>query len=257
VRPLEAMMGEARRAWLAALDLAVPVPFLSLGKSIAVSANEFAAVAQRVADLLTQQREAARFFADFLPAFGCEACVDRNERVIPTEFQLITGSGHQFFLETFSTLMEVVTEEQLHRSLIGPWTYQDLRLSFRWEPADDRRYAISWNDPSSVVVQTEHAANLLAAFALPLFPVAPQLRSARTTGFHQHQDDSFLTWPIWEDSRSVDGIRSFISSGWLHVPTPSPRNRSAHRVCILHRIRKFEVGKAPLSKWNVSTSVVV
>ena len=46
-----------------------------------------------------------------------------------------------------------ITEEQLSRGLFGPWTCSDRRLSFRWNPADDRRYAYSWDDPSDEAVR--------------------------------------------------------------------------------------------------------
>ena len=150
------------------------------------------------------QKRSGSSDASFVSAFGCESCTDRNGRVIPTELQLITGSGHQYFLETFGTLMESITIDQLRRSLFGPWTYQDPRLSFRWEPLDDRRYAVCWEDPSNTEVRTEHGANLLAANALPLFPVAPLLRAAATTGFHDYKDYTYMTWPMWQQPQSID-----------------------------------------------------
>ncbi len=257
VRPLALQEQQARRVWLDALESAVPAPFLSLGKSIAVSATEFAVYANRAAERLRERRGAGNSDASFVPAFGCEACTDRNGRVIPTEFQLITGSGHQYFLETFGTLMESITVEQVRRSLYDSWTYQDSRLSFRWEPMDDRRYAVSWDDPSSTEVRAEHAANLLAANALPLFPVAPSLRSAETTGFHSDRDFAYLTWPMWERPHGVDATRSFLQSGTFHIPKPRTEGWESLGLRTLFRIRKYEVGTPPLSKWNVSTSVVI
>ena len=253
VRPLEVVERLARREWLEALEAAVPAPFLSLGKVIAVGADEFAAFARRSAERLHGLGPRGRSEADFVSAFGCEACVDRHGRVLPTEFQLINGSGHQFFLETFGTLMESVTQEQLHRVLFAAWTFQDVRLSFRWEPQDDRRYASSWADPSSGPgVRTEQGANLLAAHSLPLFPVAPRGGASATTGFHDDEAFAYLTWPIWESPRGVDATRSLMQSGVIHCARPSAAAGRALGIQATFRSRKFEVGKPPNSKLNLS-----
>ena len=55
--------------------------------------------------------------------------------------------------------MANTTADQLRQSLSGPWKYEDSRLSFRWDPLDDRRYAYAWNNPSDEEVHTEHGAN--------------------------------------------------------------------------------------------------
>ncbi|VTS01341.1 CRISPR-associated helicase Cas3, subtype Dpsyc OS=Thioflavicoccus mobilis 8321 GN=Thimo_1278 PE=4 SV=1 [Gemmata massiliana] len=257
VSPLEIEEFAARREWLLALESAVPAPFLSLGKSIAVSQEEFAAFASRNAQRLHKIGSSERSNADFTTAFGNEACIDGNGRIIPTEFQLITGSGHQFFLDTFGALMQSVTPDRLQRALFGPWVYSDLRLSFRWDPIDDRRYAVSWEDPSSKEVRTEHGANLLAAFALPLFPVAPTRRGARTTGVNSDCEEATFTWPMWEDPRRVDSIRSLFQCHRLRTEKVKLSTSESYGVALLYRTRKFEVGSPPLSKLNLCTAVPV
>jgi len=257
VAPLRSSLQAARLSWLQALGASVSAPYLSLGKSIAVSGEEFSAFAARAAERLHEAGASGRAESDFTPAFGCEACLDKYGRVIPTELQLITGSGHQFFLVTFGTLMESVTAEQFHRSLFGPWTYADLRLSFRWDPLDDRRYAVSWGDPSSTEVRTEHGANLLAAFALPYFPNLPTSHGARTTGFNTESDETILTWPIWELPRSRDAIKSLLSLAALQEEKPSHQRLYSSGASLGFRVRKFEVGRPPLSKLNLCSSVTV
>lgn len=257
VTPLRIAELAARCKWLESLESSVPASFLSLGKSIAVTAKEFATFALRTYERLQIAGYIGRPDADFTSAFGCEACFDRNERVIPTEFQLITGSGHQYFLETFGTLMQSITIDQLRRSLFNVWTYQDLRLSFRWDPLDDRRYAISWGDPSSSEVRTEHGANLLAAFALPFFPVVPTERGARTTGFVVDSDETFLTWPIWSESYGPDTTRSLFQLDELHSAKSRASLKRRFAIPVIFQVRKIEVGKPPLSKLNLCPAVTV
>jgi hypothetical protein len=235
----------------------VPARFLSLGKALSVTEDEFRAFARRTADQLITEGSSARHDADFAPGFGCEACILDSGKIVPTEFQLITGSGHQYFLETMSKLMAAITQEQLRRAVFGPWTYSDLRLSFRWDPIDDRRYAYGWADPSDDAVQTEHGANLLAAFALPLFPVIPTLCGQVTTGFAPASDPLAFTWPIWLDPLTTDSVRSLLALERLQAQTP---DRSALRqlgVADVFRTRKIEVGSGLNTKLNLTSAISV
>ncbi len=257
VTPLEREVQTARTEWLAALDAAVPAPFLSLGKSIAVPKEEFARFAVRSAERLHRDGLGERADADFCPAFGCEVSTDQYGRITPTQFQLITGSGHQFFLDTLASLMREVGVEHLHRALFGPWEYSDPRLSFRWDPLDDRRYAVSWDDPSSTEVRTEHGANLLAAFALPLFPVVPYEGGAETTGFSHTNREWHFSWPVWKTACGVDVVRSLFALEHLHNSETDRVKLSAVGVSSVFRTRKFEVGRPPLSKWNLCPAITV
>jgi CRISPR-associated endonuclease/helicase Cas3 len=257
VKPLKEKEQIARQEWLRTLELATPMPFLSLGKSISASVEEFAAFASRISHEMHQNGPCGRPIADFVPAFGCEGCFDRNRRIVPTEFQLITGSGHQFFLDTFSSLVQSVTADQVLHSLFDTWTYRDPRLSFRWDPVDDRRYAVSWGDPSDTPVLTEHGANTLAAFALPLFPVIPSAQKAKTSGFSQQGRQVVFTWPIWESHLSICAIRSLIQLDCIHQAIPAPSALNSHGIKAVFRVRKVEIGTPPLSKLNFSGAVMV
>jgi CRISPR-associated endonuclease/helicase Cas3 len=257
VVPLTEIAATARRAWLLALEGAVPAPFLSLGKALSVTSEEFRCFAVRVAERLHSNGPAERSDADFASAFGSEVCYFDSGRIVPTEFQLITGSGHQFFLETLKTLMETVTSDQIRQAIFGPWTYSDPRLSFRWDPLDDRRYAYGWGDPSSVEVRTEHGANLLAAFALPLFPLIPTIHGPCTTGFNGLIDPPAFTWPIWAAPLSIDAVRSLLAADGLQQ---NPVNRIEMRmlgVSDMFQVRKIEIGRPPLSKLNLTSAIAV
>jgi len=263
VEPIRSQATSARQEWLAALAASVPAPYLALGKALSVTAEEYRQFAARVFECLpttptgstTRPYEPnCRENADFATAFGCEACCQRSGRIIPTEFQLITGSGQQFFLETLHVLMEEITVEKLRRSLFGPWTYADTKRSFRWEPGEDRRYAYGWSNPSGEEVQTEHGANLLAAMALPLFPAVPTGRGLETTGFAR-RGVAALTWPIWQPPLTVDVVRSLLAQDALRHPIPD--RDYLHRIGVdeVFRTNKIEVGRPPLSKLNFTPPV--
>jgi CRISPR-associated endonuclease/helicase Cas3 len=258
VEPLQREANHARANWLDALLAAAPAPFLSLGKALSVTVNEFRRFALRVVERLADTTAAGRQDADFAAAFGCDACYDlKSQRITPTEFQLITGSGHQFFLDTLRTLMGIVTVDQLRRSLWGPWRLDDPRLSFRWNPADDRRYAYAWGDPSDEEVRTEHGANLLAAFGLPLFPVVPTLAGATTTGFDSTAEPPAFTWPIWVMPRTTYEVRSLLSLEVLRSTAVDRETLSRYGVVDAYRVHKVEVGRPPLTKLNLTPAVAV
>jgi hypothetical protein len=270
VEPLQREAEAARADWLVALEAVVPARFLALGKTLSVTADEFRRFTTSVAGALhagaeekpsqteqSQHDPARREDADFAAAFGSEACVFDNGRVEPTEFQLIVGSGHQYFLETLRALMEQVTPDKLRRALFGPWGYADVRLSFRWDPAEDRRYAYGWSNPSDAEVRTEHGANLLAAMALPLFPSVPTERGLGTTGFDVTGDRPTLTWPIWAPPVGLDTLRSLFALKELREPVPDRARLGPLGVEEVYRSVKIEVGRPPLSKLNLAPSVAM
>jgi hypothetical protein len=269
VEPLRRKAEAARAEWLRLLEAAVPVPFLALGKSLAVSEEEYRRFTERAYERLhaagaggdeqpAGPRElAGREDADFAVAFGCEACLLRSGRLAPTEFQLVTGSGHQFFLETFRILMEEITPEKLRRCLFGPWTWPDAKRSFRWDPAEDRRYAYGWSDPSGEEVRTEHGANLLAAMALPLFPSVPTEAGLATTAFDSRRGPPTFTWPVWQPWLGVDVVRSLLALGALRDAVPDRAYLLRLGVAEVFRTSKIEVGRPPLSKLNLTPPVAV
>jgi hypothetical protein len=266
VEPLRRKAEAARAEWLRALERAVPVPYLSLGRTLAVTPEEYRhqfaeRVSHRLHALIGEGAPPAnpcvRENADFAAAFGSEACEQPSGRIIPTEFQLITGSGHQFFLGTLRALMEEVTPEKIARALFGPWAYCDARLSFRWDPAEDRRYAYGWANPSDDCVWTEHGANLLAAMALPLFPAVPIRGRLVTTGFDSEREPATFTWPIWEGLLGPDLVRSLLGLAALQQPVPNRARLRRLGIVEVFRTSKIEVGRPPLSKWNLTPPIAV
>jgi hypothetical protein len=180
LRPLEEEREQKRCEWLAALKEAAPSPELALGKRPDCSPEEFREHAQsffREADC--NHRKAI----DQLAAFGSDACLKKEADTIePTPFCFITGSGQQWFLDTVRQLMGCVTVERIQRTLFDRWTYADRKLSMRWDPIEDRQYALMDADPSSEPARAEWMANLLAYRALVLFPCVPTRRGLGTTG---------------------------------------------------------------------------
>lgn len=251
VRPLEQVRGKKRQQWLDALKKAVPRPELAIGKRIDCTYEEYR---DHAGDFLMGAGHSDREALDLLAAFGSDACLDEKSGSLDsTPFCFITGSGRQFFLDTVRQLMERVTPVAVRRTIFEPWTYRDETLSMRWDPIEDRRYALSDTDPSGAAARTEWMANLLGYRALALFPCAPGRRGLVTTSWaFVDAEISAFTWPIWEFFAPPDTIRSLLHLSELLELEPDRSRIRARGVAAIFRSRRIKVGTGLNTKINFS-----
>jgi len=155
--------------------------------------------------------------AEFVAAFACDAIteVDAKKGVVvcDTAFRTMSGAGHQHFLGFMRQLAACTEQDHLERALFEQWRYEDDKPSMRWDPIDDRRYALRWNEPSSDPIRTVRGANRLAIEALPLFPVMPRGTRLETTGFvTAGSRGTWFRWPIWSRPISMPVVQSLLAS---------------------------------------------
>lgn len=243
LRPLEGEYEQRRREWLGALREAVPWPELALGKRIDCTREEYR---ERAASFLGSAGLLDRSAPDFLAAFGSDGSTEEDNVIQSTPFCFITGSGHQFFLDTVRRLVSHVTLDNVRRVLFQPWDYGDEGLSMRWDPIEDRRYALLDRDPSDESARTMWVANLLAYRALVLFPTAPVGGRLATAGWTQ---ESF-TWPLWEHPVGVDVVRSLVQLRELAQPRPDATALRAKGIVAVYRAQRISVGKGANRKLN-------
>lgn len=224
--PLEKDIENKRNAWLELLPQAVPRPELALGKRIDCTVSEFrnhvrkALVQTRNEHLLPEEKQAYYEALQYLSAFGTDACTDtkgsieEDPPIEPTPFCFIRGSGGQYFLDTVRNLMTKVDHQRLCQTLFQPWTYEDDKLSMRWDPIEDKRYALIDNCPKDESVSTVWMANLLAYRALALFPCAPTRYGLGTTAWTTTQttneENPSFTWPLWDFPATADTVRTML-----------------------------------------------
>jgi hypothetical protein len=242
--PLEQERDQKRRGWLAALRLAVPRPELALGKRIDCTAKEYR---EHVTGFLDQDNvgHATRDSLDFLAAFGSDACRNdtRPEEIEPTPFCFIKGSGHQYFLDTVKQLIASVDPNRVRTTLFEAWAYADPGLSMRWNPVEDKRYALTDIKPADEGASTAWMANLLAYRGLALFPCAPTRQGLGTTGWSL-SEEALFTWPIWESATSPDTLRSLLQLQELSAQQPDPAALRARGVAEVFRVRRIRVPPA-------------
>lgn len=249
--PLKEVAKAERKVWLQALKDAVPRPDLAIGRHIDCTAEEYR---EHAAAFLEDANPLNRDALDLLASFASDACLEKSGRVTATPFCFITGSGHQYFLDTVRQLMELVTNTRLYSVLFEAWTYVDERLSMRWDPIEDRRYALMDRDPTASDNKscTVWMANLLAYRALVLFPSVPRGAHLGTTSWSWDGEAKNFTWPIWEHPLDVQAIRSLLSLRDLAGTTPSHSELRALGVVAAFRARRIQVGNPPLHKINFS-----
>lgn len=173
----------------------------------------------------------------FLAAFATET-PGRDGRVIPTRLRFVNGGKHQHFLPALIELRSVTRAEHLHAALFARWTYADEKHTFRWDPAEDRRYALRWSNPSGESSATMWGANVLAFEALPLFPCVPG-REPSTTSWRGTR----FTWPLWEPAIGVDVVRSLLASPMIASDAPDRVRLRAQGVVEVFTAHRFDDGK--------------
>ena len=113
-------------------------------------------VARRVALLQRAADRENRRYADLLSALMCDVA-EKDDKIEATPLCLLFGQGHQHFLDRLATVpqteappsrgrgrkaVSLTAAKTLQEALFVPWTRQDPTPAFRWDPAEDVRYAL-------------------------------------------------------------------------------------------------------------------
>ncbi len=212
-----------------------------LADNLKVNGEAFRAETQKAAD---SETPLDRRWAEFLAAFGCECIRTEDGLIGDTALRTMSGAGHQHFLKFMRDLAAGTTADHLRQALFQRWEYADPGPSMRWDPADDRRYALRWDEPSGDPVRTVRGANRLAVEGLPMFPTAPVGTDLMTTGFSgRGSRGTFWKWPIWEAPVSVDVVRSLLSLPDVQE-SQVPRDRLRRMgVVEVFRSQRLTIGK--------------
>lgn len=217
-------------------------PAITFTNDLSVSHEAF-----RAAACYAQQHACVnnRIGADFIAAFACDALIDTKTGIVQdTAWRTMSGAGHQHFLGFMQVLTTETTAEQVRDALFTPWRYTDPGPSLRWDPMDDRRYALRWNEPSGDPIRTVRGANALAIQALPLYPTQPRGTTLATTGFSRvPRKGTYFTWPIWEHPLPLDVVRSLLAQRDLQSLDPTPKQLRALGIIEVFRSQRITQGK--------------
>ena len=217
-------------------------PEFDFSKNLKIKPDEFRAQVESARD---QAQIEDRRYADFIAAFGCETLHTKDGKSIQdTALRTMSGAGHQHFLGTMKALVPNTNRNHLRDALFETWHHADSKLGLRWDPEEDRRYALRWKNPSDGGgARTVRGANRLAVEALPLLPTAPSERELRTTGFSMQSKRVLFTWPIWEVAVGIDVVRSLLALRELQSSQPNHPHLTAKGIVEAHRSERITVGK--------------
>lgn len=202
--------------------------------------------------------------ADLFAALLSDAAVKieqgkRTDQVEATPLCLLFGQGHQHFLDRLAAVprqpappprgrgkkaVELSAAETLAEALFQPWARVDPTFSFRWDSAEDVRYALMFGDPSNAANKegAQHGANRLAAVGLPALTAAPVRRGGqvRLGVLGGSWDGGFtFAWPIWRDPAGLDAVRALLAHPELRKPGALAHLSVDH----VRQARRHSVGK--------------
>jgi hypothetical protein len=110
---------------------------------------------------------------------------------------------------------------KLAEALSSPWAHNDDADGFRWDPAEDQRYAMRFGDPSKEgAALTVHGANRLAAIGFLSCATAPNERRLAAVGAFHDEEGWGFAWPIWSEPLSRCAIEAFLTHPDLVVGNP-------------------------------------
>ena len=223
----------------------------SIGDDLTINAADFR-------DVLVSSRSSTsaedRRNADFLAAFGSDVVESRRNgkptsQIADTDFRTMSGVGHQHFLKTMRTFIKDTRPCHLEKAIFEPWVYDDplKSHSMRWDPVDDNRYALRWDDPAKDPTKKKSGSvwggNRLAIEALPLFPTQPRQRKLETTGFSKRNGAVELSWPVWSAPIELSAVHSLLSLGQLQKDQPDREFLVRMGVVEVFRSQRITQGK--------------
>ena len=223
--------------------------FESIGDNLTLSPKAFASLARSSVECsITDPKDISSQSAlEFLIAFGSDAThqphsKDRTQ-MQDTALRTMSGAGHQHFIQFMRHIIANTDSSQLQSTLFAFWRYEDegRGANLRWDPIDDRRYAMRWKNPSADAAKSMRGANRLAIEAIPFFVTAPMKNRLETTGFRSRKG-AFWFWPIWEDAIDVRSIMSLLQLAVVSAPSLD-ESLSKRGIKAVYRSQRITIGK--------------
>lgn len=165
-----------------------------------------------------------------LSALMSDAAVKRDGTVKATPYCSMFGQGHQHFLERMESVPKGIVPKELRgkittddlngpakleQALFQQWNRVDPTPSFRWDPVEDRRYALRFGNPSGDKGLTVHGANRLASLAVPLLLGMPtrERGEVRLYAIATEWDGTAIRvrWPIWSRPATLTAILKMLA----------------------------------------------
>src|ERR1700687_306799 len=92
----------------------------------------------------------SRGLADAIAALGVECCIDDKGNFKDTALRMVRvgDAAGQGLLAYGKRVLDSTTATEIQTVITDTWLYQDKQCALRWDPAEDRGYALQWGNPS-------------------------------------------------------------------------------------------------------------
>ena len=174
-------------------------------------------------DALFAASRTCRQQTDVLTSFGVECFANKEGVFEKTELCMVRAgdSAGQGMTAYGKRVFETIRSEQLQQAIEANWQNQDDQCALRWDPGEDRPYALQGRNPSKIGALSEKGANCLALFGMACFPVVPVAGQAETTGFGlKAPKQSSFTWPVWKYPINMNVASSLLTNSELQQKQP-------------------------------------
>ena len=181
---------------------------------------------QKASSSLRDVSSTSRGLADAIAALGVECCIDDKGNFKDTALRMVrTGdAAGQGLLAYGKKILDSTTASEIQTAITDPWLYTDKQCALRWDPAENRGYALQWGNPSDDGALSVRGGNCLALVAMTLLPTIPKKGQVETTGFGlKKPKQSSYTWPIWKHPVGLDVSNSLLRMSDLQREQP-PRS---------------------------------
>lgn len=221
-----------------------------LGDNLTIAPETFGFLANQFLQRAHDEHLDGQVALDFLAAFGTDAAFQPHSKdrklMQDTALRTMSGAGWQHFIKFMRDIISNTDSAHLYRTMFCQWKYEDegRGLNLRYDPIDDRRYALRWKNPSADPARSMRGANRLAIEALPFFATAPMGTNLETTGF-RHRRGTFWSWPIWETPIGMQVVQSVLQLAALSNLSDNPTEAHLKEmgVAAIYRSQRITVGK--------------
>jgi hypothetical protein len=182
-----------------------------------------------------------RALADTIAGLGVESCIDDKGNFKDTALRMVRAgdSAGQGLLAYGKRILDATTATEIQNVITQTWLYQDKQCALRWDPAEDRGYALQWGNPSDDGALSVRGANCLAVTAMVALPTIPTKGQAETTGFGlKAPKQSSFTWPIWKHSVSFDVGVSLLGMADLQKEQPEREALECRGIVAVYRCNR-------------------
>lgn len=177
----------------------------------------------------------------------------RDGSLRPSPLVMMFGQGHQNFLDRLVAVPrgdlpnrfkkkksppDMADPAKIAEALFQPWRRADDADAFRWDPEEDQRYALRYDDPSAAgAAPTVHGANRLAALGFLSYACAPRAEHQQVRGVLRTGGEVFFVWPLWERPLCRTGIEALLAHpSVLHGDLESVRSLGVLEILRAQRI---------------------